>query len=137
MTPTRSRRRRAALVGNSLAGFLLLVVLADGVHDGGAHLADELRTVLCGPIPRARGRNGRALEMREDVARHELVAPAGGGRVRTLVRHVEEGPEATTGLVDEPLELRDRIVGCTDDGESRLVDGVGHLLGVVSVRRDR
>src|SRR4051794_24114488 len=102
---------RARSVTRGLASLLLLIVLADGRHDGRAHLADEGGTVLGRPVTRARGGHGRALKVREDVAGEELVAPTGLRRVSPFVGHVEVGAEAAVRLLDEALDLGDGIVG--------------------------
>ena len=79
---------------------------------------------------------GRALELGEHVAGHQLVAVPHGVAGRPVRGHGEEGAEAA-GLVDEALDLGLGVVDGADHREARRVHGVGQLGGVVGGRTER
>ena len=75
-------------------------------------------------------------EVRHHVLREQLEAVLRRGRARPVVTEQQERAEAAR-LVDERLDLRDRVVGRADDREAVLVDVRDDLLGRVAARRAR
>src|SRR5580692_12339607 len=119
--------RRPIRGGSSLApkrtaavSALARLILVDRRLHRGARLVAGAHVfrlgVVIAPLPRfARV----ALEVRMDIARHQLVALFGRLPVRPVVGKQQYAAEAAVRAAPQPLEMADAVVRCADAGDAR------------------
>lgn len=93
--------------------FLFVDVLGDGLDHGLAGPADQLVTFASGPVVRCAGRFELTFEVRNHLARHQVIAAVRRlGRCPVMAEH-QQGAEAA-GAVEQVFDVGDGVLGRAD-----------------------
>src|SRR5262245_12524820 len=129
-------RELAHLRGVEILRAVLRGVLGEAARDRLALLLGQLRPLAHHPLERRLAIHVELLEVRHDVARHQLEALRGRAAVRPVVPEHQDAAEAA-GLLLQALDRRDRVVGRADHGDVQVRVGAHEVVARDALRHDR